>query len=135
MEIGSDIFGTLDIAISGLKANRKNMDVISSNVVNSRTTDAGNGQPYRRLEAIMSTTDDDISGVQITEIVQDQSNFKRVLDPGHPHADKDGYVLMPNVNLPDELISLNRATRAYEASAALLKKHQKMIETSLSLLK
>ena len=64
MRIGEDMFGAMDIAISGLKANRKQMDVIASNVVNSRTTDAGNGKPYRRLEALL----EDISNRSAQEI-------------------------------------------------------------------
>ncbi|MBN1818898.1 MAG: flagellar basal body rod protein FlgC [Sedimentisphaerales bacterium] len=135
MRVDGDMFGTLDIAMSGLRANRKHVDVITSNVVNARTTDVGNGQPYRRLEAIFKASDDGISGVEISEVTEDMSEFERVLKPGHPQADAEGYVQMPNVNLPQELISLNMATRAYEASAAILKRYQKMVQTSLELLK
>ncbi|MBN1125641.1 MAG: flagellar basal body rod protein FlgC [Sedimentisphaerales bacterium] len=135
MRVDADMFGTLDVAMSGLRANRKNVDVITSNVVNARTTDVGNGQPYRRLEAIFKAADKGISGVEISEVTEDMSEFERVLKPGHPQADAEGYVQMPNVNLPQELISLNMATRAYEASAAILKRYQKMVQTSLELLK
>jgi len=135
MKVEGGMFGTLDIAVSGLKANRKHVDVITSNVVNARTTDVGDGQPYRRLEAIFKTDTDALAGVKEVEIVEDGSEFQRVLMPNHPQADAQGYVLMPNVNLPEELINLNMATRAYQASAAILKRYQKMVETSLGLLK
>ena len=135
MKVEGGMFGTLDIAVSGLKANHKQVDVITSNVVNARTTDVGNGQPYRRLETVFKTTPDELNGVEVADIVQDTSEFQRVLKPGHPQADANGYVLMPNVDLPQELIQLNMATRAYEASAAILKRYQKMVETSLGLLK
>ena len=54
MEVNNS-FGPIDIAISGMRAQGKNMEVISSNVANARTTNAGNGQPYRRLEAMLKT--------------------------------------------------------------------------------
>jgi len=80
MEVNNS-FGTVDIAISGLRAQGKRMEVISSNVANARTTDAGKGEPYRRLEALFKTKGDGISGVSIDEIVQDMSDFHKVLDP------------------------------------------------------
>ena len=135
MRIGEDMFGAMDIAISGLKANRRQMDVITSNVVNARTTNVGNGKPYRRLEALLETTGDGVAGVQVSKVVEDMSEFHRLLKPGHPDADSDGYVMMPNVDMPQEIINLNTASRAYQASAAVMKRYQKMVETSLNLLK
>jgi flagellar basal-body rod protein FlgC len=131
----NNIFGPIDIATSGLRAHNKHMEVISSNIAHARTTDAGDGQPYRRLEASFKAEDDGISGVSLDEILPDKSDFIRILNPGHPDADSDGYVLMPNVNLPTELINLNIATRAYQANVAILKRYQKMVETTLELLR
>ncbi|MHC4616136.1 MAG: flagellar basal body rod protein FlgC [Planctomycetota bacterium] len=128
-------FGPVDIAISGLRAQRKQIDVISSNVANARTTDAGKGEPYRRREAVFKTEDDEISGVSLDRIVTDQSGFYRIFDPGNPNADEGGYVAMPNVNLPTEMINLTIATRTYQANAAILRRYQQMIETTLELLR
>jgi flagellar basal-body rod protein FlgC len=133
MEI-DNFFGPLDIAISGLKAQGKQMELISSNVANARTSDAGKGEPYRRLEAAFKH-DGDIGGVNIDKIVTDMSDFLRVYDPGNPMADKDGYVAMPNVNLPVEMINLNIATRVYQLNVAVLKRYQRMVENSLELLR
>jgi len=64
------------------------------------------------------------------------SDFQNVLaSPGDQRADADGYISMPNVSLPVELINLNIASRAYQANAAILKRYQKMVESSLELLK
>jgi len=134
MEIDSS-FGPIDIAISGLRAQGKQMEVISSNVANARTTDAGKGEPYRRLEAIFKTDGDDIGGVSVDEIVEDMSEFHKILDPGHPKADEHGYVMMPNVNLPIEMMNLNAASRAYQSNVAILKRYQQMVETTLELLR
>ncbi|MHC4293635.1 MAG: flagellar basal body rod protein FlgC [Planctomycetota bacterium] len=128
-------FGPIDIATSGMRAHNKHLEVISSNIAHARTTDVGNGQPYRRLEASFKTDDDGFNGVVLDEILPDQSDFIKILNPGHPNADSDGYVLMPNVNLPTELINLNSATRAYQANAVILKRYQKMVETTLELLR
>ncbi len=134
MEI-NNTFGPIDIAISGLRAQGKSMEVISSNVANARTTNAGNGEPYRRLEAMLKTEGEDISGVELDKITTDMSDFQTILDPGNPAADEKGYVKMPNVNLPIEMINLTIATRAYQANAATLKRYQQMVETTLELLR
>jgi len=131
-----DTFGPIDIAVSGMRAHQKSMEVISSNVANARTTDAGNGQPYRRLEASFTTqSDDPVTGVAIRRIVTDNSDFQQILDPGHPQANESGYVFMPNVQLPIEMMNLTVAARAYQANVAVLKRYQSMVETTLELLR
>ncbi len=134
MEI-NNTFGPIDIAISALRAQEKNIKLISSNVANAQTTDNGKGEPYRRLEAVFKTNGDGLNGVSIDEVVTDMSDFQRILKPGHPNADEHGYVTMPNVNLPIEMMNLNIATRMYQANTAVLKRYQRMVETTLELLK
>ena len=127
--------GAIDIAVSGLRAQNKQMEIISSNIANSRTTDAGNGEPYRRLEAVLKTQQKDISGVEVEKITKDKAEFERVLDPGNPVADENGYVQMPNVSIPIEMMNLSIATRTYQANAAVLKRYQQMVDTTLELLR
>jgi len=134
MEIDST-FSPIDITISGLRAQGKNVELISSNVANAQVTDNGKGEPYRRLEAVLKTEDDGIGGVRIDEILPDMSDFPRISRPGHPDADEQGYVAMPNVNLSAEMINLTVATRTYQANAAILKRYQQMVETTLELLR
>jgi flagellar basal-body rod protein FlgC len=131
----SNVFGPVDIAVSGMRAHGKHMEVISSNIANARTADSGQGQPYRRLEAVFRTEDKGISSVVIDKIVEDTSALQRVYDPGNPKADTSGYVSMPNVHLPVEMMSLSVASRAYQANAAILRRYQKMVETTLELLR
>jgi flagellar basal-body rod protein FlgC len=128
------VLGPIDIAISGMKAQGKNIEVISSNVANARTSDAGKGEPYRRLEA-MFKTDGDLGGVELDEIIPDMSDFNMSFDPGNPNADQNGYISLPNVRLPHEMINLNIATRVYRANVAVLKRYQQMVETTLELLR
>jgi flagellar basal-body rod protein FlgC len=136
MKIDSaNMFGTIDIAVSGLKAYGRQMQVVGSNMANLQTTDAGNGEPYRRLIARFETDNKGIGGVTIKDVVKDSSPFQQIYKPGHPDADENGYVSMPNVDWPTEMINLGAASRAYQANAAILKRYQTMIESSLELLK
>jgi len=128
-------FSPVDIATSGLRSQQKNMKLISSNIANARTTDNGDGEPYRRIEALFKTDGKNIGGVTIDDISPDMSDFQKILNPGHPDADANGYVSMPNVHLPVEMINLNVAARTYQANAAILKRYQQMVETTLELLK
>jgi len=128
-------FGPVDIAVSGMRAQGRHMQVISSNIANARTMDAGQGQPYRRLEAILQAENDGISNVAVDDVLPDMSPLQRIYDPGHPKADASGYITMPNVHLPVEMMNMTVASRAYQASAAILKRYQKMVETTLELLR
>jgi flagellar basal-body rod protein FlgC len=134
MEVNTN-FSPIDIAISGLRAQSKNMEVISSNVANAQSTDNGNGQPYRRLEAVLKANNDGIGGVSLEEIVGDKSEFPKIFKPGNPNADGQGYVSMPNVQVPVEMMNLTVASRAYQANTAILKRYQEMVETTLELLR
>lgn len=129
------VVGPIDIAVSGMRAQGTQMEIISSNIANARTTDNGQGQPYRRLEAIFRAGSDGVSDVTIDNIAQDMTPMQRVFDPGNPNADAGGYVSMPNVQLPVEMMNLSTASRAYQANAAVLKRYQKLVETTLELLR
>jgi len=129
------LFGPVDISVSGMRAHDKSMGVISSNIANARTIDAGQGQPYRRLQPILRSENEGVSGVTVEDVVPDMSALQRIYDPGHPQADAQGYIVMPNVHLPVEMMNLNVASRAYQANAAILKRYQKMVETTLELLR
>jgi flagellar basal-body rod protein FlgC len=129
------VFGPVDIAVSGMRAQAGQMEIVSSNIANARTLDNGQGQPYRRLEMILRAENEGISSVAVDSIIKDMSSLQRVFDPGNPKADASGYITMPNVQLPVEMMNLTVASRAYQANAAILKRYQKMVETTLELLR
>jgi len=133
MEVRNSL-GPIDIAISGLKAQGKQIEVISSNVANSRTIDTGKGEPYRR-RVVAFKSDGELGGIEVDRILADMSSFMKIMDPGNPQADEDGYITMPNVNLPIEMMNLNIASRVYQANVAVLKRYQQMVETTLELLR
>jgi len=112
------------------------MDIIANNIANAQTSRTETGQPYRRKELVVSTDDDLLAGVRIEDVVSDKdSPFRHVLMPGHPDADDQGYVEMPNVSLPREMIDMVTASRAYQANAAILKRYQRNVDVTLELLR
>jgi flagellar basal-body rod protein FlgC len=137
MKVDNNTLGPIDIAMSGLKAQKRNIEVISSNVANARTADAGNGQPYRRLETQFKTqsSPEELTGVNLVDVLPAKGELNSVYDPGNPNANAEGFVSMPNVDIPIEMVNLNIASRAYQANAAVLKRYQAMVEVSLELLR
>ena len=125
----------VDIAASGLRAESLRMKAIANNIANATSSRTPTGKPYRRQQVVLSS-EGDLSGVGEPTVVADlSSDFKRLLLPGHPDADREGFVLMPNVNLPMEMMSLVTASRAYQANAAVLKRYQEMVDVTLELLR
>jgi flagellar basal-body rod protein FlgC len=137
----SGLFGGLSISASGMSAERLRMDVIAENLANADTTRGPNGGPYRRKEVVLQEAGgagsfaDTLSGVQATGIVEDQSAMKRVYDPGHPDADKQGYVTMPNVEPVTEMVDLITASRGYEANVQAMQASKSMFTRTLDILR
>jgi flagellar basal-body rod protein FlgC len=125
----------VDIAVSGLRAQSLKLNLISGNIANSQTSRTPSGEPYRRRDLVLGTGDDELGGVTVLNIERDMSDFRSVLMPGHPDADENGHVLMPNVNLPMEMMNMAFAARAYQANAAVLKRYQDMVEVTIGLLR
>ncbi len=127
---------TVDIAVSGLRARATQMDVLSNNIANANTAQTDSGLPYRRQAVVFSTLMKGLQGIGSVKVTPDMSReFKRVYEPGHPGADGEGYVLMPNVDLPVEMTQMMTASRAYQANAAVLKRYQQMVDLTLELLR
>jgi len=127
---------TVDIAVSGLRAQATRMNVVAGNIANANTSRTRSGQPYRRQSVVFSSLVDGVGGVKVAEVAPDFStDFKRLYQPGHPGADSEGYVLMPNVDLPVEMMQMVVASRAYQANAAMLKRYQNMVDLTLELLR
>src|SRR5437588_12557069 len=115
------MFDALDISSSGLSAQRVRLDTIAANIANLNTTrDAsGNPNPYRRRFAVFAPGhphNPGAPGVHVAAIQQDDAAFRKVHDPSHPDADKEGNVLYPNIDLSVEYVNALEASRAYEAN-------------------
>lgn len=146
------LFGGLEISASGLTAERLRMDVSAENLANAQTTRGTDGQPYRRKEVVLQEAPGSFGaslsaamgaqsgsqggGVQVAGVVQDTATpLKRVYDPGHPDADAQGYVSMPNVDTVTEMVDLISAQRAYEANVTAMQAAKQMFSRTLELLR
>ncbi|MBW2054120.1 MAG: flagellar basal body rod protein FlgC [Deltaproteobacteria bacterium] len=133
----------LETSASGLYAQRKRMDIIASNLANIETTRTEKGGPYRRKMVVMSTKpptrnfgdmlNSSVEGVQIEDVVEDPSPFKKVYNPGHPDANDEGYLLKPNIDLVVETTNMMMAKRAFEANIAVVKATRKMAIKALEI--
>ena len=132
-----DPFLVFKIAASGLMVQRLRMNIIASNIANAETTKTPNGEPYRRKDLFVMSVpmDKGIYGVAPVSIVNDPRPFKVVYDPGHPDADKNGYVKMPNISPIEEMINMISAVRAYEANIAVINNTKTMISKTLEILR
>ncbi|MEB3330133.1 MAG: flagellar basal body rod protein FlgC [Candidatus Sericytochromatia bacterium] len=113
----------LDITATSMAANRFWLERISNNLANVNTTRGPDGQPYRRELPIFAELvnrelgiEGEPGGVEATGVVKDNTPFPRVYNPGHPHADAQGFVSMPNVNVVTEMVDMITASRSYEAA-------------------
>lgn len=106
---------------SSLEAQRERMNTIVSNMANVHTTRTEEGGPYRRKDILfevkeIETGNEVLEGVRVAGIIRDNSPFKIIYDPGHPDADENGFVQLPNVEVLEEMINMLMTFRAYEAS-------------------
>ncbi len=124
----------ISIAITGLTAESRRMKVISNNIANASTTNGPGGAPYRRQMVQLST--DPLGGVSVRGVASDTvTPLKKVYEPGSPDAAEDGYVDMPNVEVPVEMIALTESSRSYQANAAVMKRYLEMVDLTTELLK
>ena len=141
-------FAPLDIAATGLTAQRLRMDVTAENLANADTTRGANGQAYQRQEVVLQQVGGfgatlagamgsapASGGVEVTGIVGDPTPDKLVYDPGNPDANAQGYVRMPNVNAVTEMTDLIDESRSYQADVTAMQTAKSMYTKTLDLLK
>ena len=133
---------SLEISASGLYAQRRRMDVIAGNLANIETTHTKKGGPYRRKMVVMSPKPvEDFNnaltlqaeGVKIDDIVEDKTPFRKAYNPSHPDADKNGYLLKPNIDLVVEITNMLMARRAFEANISAIKSTKQMALKALEI--
>ena len=142
------LLSAIDISASGLNAQRRRLEVISSNLANANTTRTAEGGPYRRKDLVFeaapvkesfnSTLDSalggsDETGVEVTAIYEDETPLIKKYDPSHPDADAEGFVLMPNVNPIEEMVNMISATRSFEANVQSINTIKEMSRKSLEI--
>ena len=134
---------------SALDAQRQRLNVIAGNLANAESTRSPDGGPYIRRDVVFQSASTDSSfhsvfnsafgsstepsGVQITDIIKDSRPLRTVYDPGHPDANEQGYLQLPNVNPIEEMVNLISATRAYEANIAVMETGKTMTLRALEM--
>ncbi len=142
-----DFMTAFDIASSSLSAERTNMNIISMNLANVKTTNTPEGGPYRRKSVTFAATqvespfakamnnalDRELKGVRVLDIATDKRPLKRVYEPGHPDADEEGYVFYPDINVVEEMTNMITSMRSYEAGATSIENIKTMYTKALEI--
>lgn len=143
------LFSMLSVSSSGMSAQRMRAELLVENIANSETTRTPEGGPYRRKDAVFTSQSQvspfsavfqnelgsGASGVEVSEIVTDDSEPIKKYMPGHPDADKDGYVGFPNIKPVEDMVDLLSATRGYQANVSAISAAKDMIQRSIDLLR
>ena len=130
----------VDISTSGLDAATRKMELIANNVANAQTTRGPDGKVFQRKEAVFGQKlnsamgDGELGGVEIREVVTDTSPGRRIYRPGHPDANDEGFLEMPNVNSVAEMVDMMSASRAFEANLSAMKTSRTMASKALGIL-
>ncbi|MCC6903425.1 MAG: flagellar basal body rod protein FlgC [Polyangiaceae bacterium] len=137
------VFSAMEVAASGLGAERVRMNTIAANLANARTTRTEQGGAYRRIDPLFEAVGLDrsrpsvgrtgVSLVQVARIVQDERPGQMVYEPGHPDANGEGYVEYPNVNAVEEMVNMITASRAYEAGVTSIDTIKHMARSAIDL--
>ena len=142
-----DFFSSMRVSASGLDAQTKRMNTISSNIANSETTRTEEGGPYKRKDAVLTAVtdresfgeilenkmDEQVQGVMVEDVAEDTRPPRMVYNPSHPDADANGYVAMPNVNPVEEMANMISAQRSYEANITALNSAKSMAAKALEI--
>lgn len=138
-----DFMTTFKICGSGLAAQRAKMDVVASNLANAGTTKTEEGGPYRRKMVVLKseeveksfdrTLEGALAEVKVDEVSEDPSPLKSVYDPAHPDADEKGFVLLPNVNVIQEMADMINVGRSYEAAVTAFDAAKNMAQKTLEI--
>ena len=141
------LFSSLSVSASGMAAQRARAELLVENLANADTTRTPEGGPYRRKDVVFaedpslgsfsselnSALGSNASGVTVSETIVDSREPDRRYMPGHPDADKDGYVAFPRINPAEDMVDLMGASRSYEANVAAISAVKDMIQKSLEL--
>ena len=138
----------IEVGASGLTAQRRRLEALMSNLVNASTTKPAGQEPYRRKDVLFTAAPpaqtfgaafDEamgaVAGVEVSPVTTDRGEPIRRYEPGHPHADKDGYVSYPNVNALEEMVNILSASRSYEANLQAVNSSKDMALKTLEILR
>lgn len=135
-----EILPALQSTTAALTAERTRLDVISENIANAHTTRGADGKPYQRQVVVFETAlQQAMDGsslpapVQVARVQKDSRPPEMIYQPGHPDADAEGMVAMPNINIHEEMADMIVASRAFEANLAVVRNSRAMAIQTLSI--
>lgn len=143
------LFNALSVSASGMAAQRTRAELLVENLANAETTRTPDGGPYRRKDAVFATEsvtspfsavfqtemDAGMTGVSVSDVVVDERDPDLRYMPGHPDANKDGYVAFPRINPAEDMVDLMSASRNYQGNIAAMTAVKDMIQRSIDLLR
>lgn len=130
------MLSVFEITGSALVAQSKRLNVSASNLANAESVAGPHGQPYRAKQVIFDVDPfrgGEIGGVKIHDVIESPEPSKRVYDPGHPAADSQGYVHMPNVDAVSEMVNVLSASNSYQANVEVASTARKLVSKTLEL--
>ena len=133
------LFKIIDIAGSGMSAQSLRLNTTASNLANAESVSSSIGETYRArhpvFSAVMNEMSDSPEGVSVAVkgVVESQEPLRKQLSPGHPMADEDGYIHLPNVNMIEEMANMISASRSYQSNAEVAKTAKQMLMQTLQL--
>ncbi len=134
-----DLYTSMAVSASGMKAQGTRLKTIAENLANANTTAETPGDlPYRRKVVMFQNELDRQTGVNLVRVAKvdvDKKDFERRYDPSHPSADADGYVLLPNVNSVVEAMDMREAQRSYEANLSAVDSARQMLMRTIDILR
>jgi len=132
-----DVISASNITASALNAEKLRLDIVAENIANANTTKGADGLAYQRKTVSFESVADQVfggaGGVRVGATSKDATPGNTVYNPSHPHADKNGMVTMPNVNLAFEMVDLMSASHSYEANLAVIRNARQMASQALSI--
>ncbi|MEW5756008.1 MAG: flagellar basal body rod protein FlgC [Pseudomonadota bacterium] len=132
------LFNVFKVAGSGMNAQTVRLNTTASNIANADTVSSSVNETYRARHPVFATLlseemGDAAHGVQVVNIVKDQAPLRQEYRPGHPQADANGYVYLPNVSIAEEMANMISASRSYETNAEVVSTAKQMLMRTLQL--
>jgi flagellar basal-body rod protein FlgC len=131
------LFKVFDVSASAISAQSQRLNVVASNLANAESVAGPDGQPYKARQVVFQTQmmggDPASAGVNVSQVVEDNSAPRKVHDPQNPAADADGYVTMPNVNPVEEMVNMISASRGYQTNVDVMNTAKSLLQKVLQL--
>ena len=139
-------YDTIDVIAKGLSAARTRVNTIAGNIANAETTRTPEGGPYKRRDVVQMAVSQQgsfssaldqasMASPAIAAVVEDNTAPRKVFQPGHPDADKDGYVAYPNINVVTSMTDLTTASRLYQANLTALETARRMAQDTQAIIR